>query len=372
MSLRVLVLHNQDFDTPDPHGRWPEGDPADAGVAARAEVADVARAVSDALVERNAAVHLRAVRSVGEVVQAVRQFSADVVFNLCESLSGDARYESSVAAILERLGVPFTGSRAQCLRLCLNKHACGEALRRAGVPVPDAVLIDELDCTADPRAFGLGWPMILKPNAEDGSTGIWSSSVVAGPGPYAEVLARLRAAGLAPVMAQRFVPGREINVALLGEQPRKLLPINEIDFAEMPPELPRIVSYECKWIDGTSEWRGARVVPAELDPATARVVARYARAAAEAVGMGSYGRVDFRIDEQGRPWVVDVNPNCALAPDAGFATSATRASLSYADVITAIVEAAIDQRSWPEPARVVPSRRGPRHAGLAPVFGPAV
>ena len=356
MSLRVLVLHNLDFDESAAPSGGAETSDLDVGVAARAEVAGVARAVSDALVERKAAVHLRAVRSVGEVVQAVRQFAADVVFNLCESLSGDARYESSVAAILERLGVPYTGSRAQCLRLCLNKQACGEVLRRAGVPVPEAVLIDE-QLDVPPK---LGWPLILKPNSEDGSTGIWSSSVVRGPGAYAEALARLRAAGLAPVIAQRYVEGREINVALLGEQPRRLLPINEIDFAEMPAELPRIVSYECKWIDGTSEWRGARVVPAELEPATARAVARLARAAAEAVGMGSYGRVDFRIDAQGRPWVVDVNPNCALAPDAGFATSATRASLSYADLIATIVEAAIDQRSWPEPARVVPSRRGPR------------
>lgn len=367
MSLRVLVLHNSDFDTPE-SAASPE--PVDTGVAARAEVADVARAVSDALVERNAAVHLRAVRSVGEVVQAVRQFAADVVFNLCESLSGDARYESSVAAILERLGVPFTGSRAQCLRLCLNKQGCGEVLRRAGVPVPEAVLIDE-HSPVDVRALGLGWPLILKPNAEDGSTGIWSSSVVDGPVAYAEALARLRAAKLAPVIAQRYIEGREINVALLGEQPRRMLPINEIDFAEMPAELPRIVSYECKWIDGTSEWRGARVVPADLQPATLRAVARYARAAAEAVGMGSYGRVDFRIDAQGQPWVVDVNPNCALAPDAGFATSAMRAGLGYADLIAAIVEAAIDQRSWPEPARVVPSRRGPRHAHMIPELVPA-
>jgi D-alanine-D-alanine ligase len=362
MSLRVLVLHNLDFDD----GRGAERDPADAGEIARAEVAGVARAVSDALVQRNAAVHLRAVRSVGEVVQAVRQFTADAVFNLCESLSGDARYESSVAAILERLGVPFTGSRAQCLRLCLNKQACGEVLRRAGVPVPESILIDEQ--LGPPK---LGWPMILKPNAEDGSTGIWSSSVVDGPGAYADALARLRAAGLAPVMAQRYVEGREINVALLGEQPRRMLPVNEIDFAEMPAELPRIVSYECKWLDGSSEWRGARVVPAELEPATTRVIARLARAAAEAVGMGSYGRVDFRIDAQGQPWVVDVNPNCALAPDAGFASSASRAGSSYADVIAEIVEAAIEQRSWPEPARVVPSRRGPRHAGLAPTSIPA-
>ncbi|HLT39598.1 MAG TPA: hypothetical protein VK034_25115, partial [Enhygromyxa sp.] len=220
MSLRVLVLHNLDFEG---------ASPADVGVVARAEIAGVARAVSDALVERNAAVHLRAVRSVGEVVSAVRQFAADVVFNLCESLSGNARYESSVAAVLERLQVPFTGSRAQCLRLCLNKQACGEVLRRAGVPVPEAVLVDQQPL--DPK---LGWPLILKPNAEDGSTGIWSSSVVESPQAFAEAFARLQTAGLAPVIAQRYVDGREINVALLGEQPRVLLPVNEIDFAELP------------------------------------------------------------------------------------------------------------------------------------------
>ena len=197
MSLRVLVLHNLDFEG---------ASPADVGVVARAEIAGVARAVSDALVERNAAVHLRAVRSIGEVVSAVRQFAADVVFNLCESLSGNARYESSVAAVLERLQVPFTGSRAQCLRLCLNKRACGEVLRRAGVPVPEAVLVDE-------QPPDLGWPLILKPNAEDGSTGIWSSSVVDGPAAFAdaharaEQYARLAGRSLGPVVEIREEPG---------------------------------------------------------------------------------------------------------------------------------------------------------------------
>lgn len=352
MSRRVLVLYNSDFDQAEP-------DPAHTGLVARAEVVGVAQAVSDALANRNAAVHLRPVRSVGEVVGALRHFAADVVFNLCESLSGDARYESSVAAILERLGVPFTGSRAQCLRLCLDKRACGDALRRAGVPVPDAALV------TDDRPPALGWPLILKPNGEDGSTGIWSSSVVESPRAYAEARARLQAAGFTPILAQRYVDGRELNVALLGERPRRLLPINEIDFTELPGELPRIVSYESKWIDGSYEWRGTRVVPAELDPATLRVVARLARAAADAVGMGSYGRVDFRIEDRGRdrgrPWVVDVNPNCALAPDAGFANAASRAGLAYADLIATIVEAAIEgPREWPEPARVVPSRRRPR------------
>jgi D-alanine-D-alanine ligase len=357
MSLRVLVLHNLDFDDA-------EAEPPDAGLLARAEVADVARAVSEALVERGATVELRALRSLREVGPAVRQVAAELVFNLCESLSGDARYESRVAVALERLGVQFTGSRSPCLRLCLDKRGCGEALRQAGVPVPEAALVRSLDDLPD-----FGWPLILKPNAEDGSTGIWSSSVVESPDEFCGALARLQAAKLAPVLAQRYVEGREINVALLGEQPRRLLPISEIDFAELPAELPRIVSYESKWIDGSPEWRGTRVVPAKLDSSTEEVLAQLARAAADTVGMGSYGRVDFRVDREGRPWVVDVNPNCALAPDAGFACAAGRAGMGYADLITTIVESALTQRSELEPARVHGSRRRARLVGDAPLPG---
>lgn len=343
--IRVLIVHNADFD---------EGGERSAsaldGYLARAEVKDVAGAIAAILCKVGRLVRVAPVKRVSDIVEAVRQFSAHVVFNLCESLTSDPRYESSVAVVLERLGVAFTGASSHTLRLALDKYACSEVLRHAGVPTPWSALVRSLDDLPTVLSF----PLIVKPNGEDGSTGIEGSSVVH---TRDELLARL-AVVRGPSILQRYVEGRELNAALLGSAPMEVLPLGEIDFSEMPAGSPRIVSYAAKWDPESAEWRGTRAIEASLSPQLRARVERIAADTARALQLRSYARVDVRVDDRGLPWVIDVNPNCDLAPSAGLALAAQRANMDYESLVLSIIHEAL--------GRAGVLTRLSSHAGRAP------
>ena len=335
--IRVLVVHNADFgdaasESPDATSADSEPPSLDAGHAARAEVREVALAVADALCAAGRLVRIVPVKRVAEVTEAVRQFNAHVVFNLCESLDGDPRYESTIAAILERMGVAFTGTASPALRLCLDKQACSDVIRQQGVQVPWSVSADVIGDLPLDTTF----PVIVKPNREDGSTGIESASVAHNRDQVADRLACTEGSAI----VQQYIQGREVNVALLGA-PMQVLSIGEIDFSEMPTDLPQIVSYAAKWDESSAEWRGTRAVQADLTPALTERIRRLATATARALDLRGYARLDMRIDNEGQPWVIDVNPNCDLAPDAGFALAAARSGYDYVTLIGTIVEEAL-------------------------------
>jgi D-alanine-D-alanine ligase len=138
-----------------------------------------------------------------------------------------------------------------------------------------------------------------------------------------------------PVLAERYVDGRELNVTLIGNAPElAVLPLHEIDFAQMPADRPRIVSYAAKWDEHHVDYAGTKAVP--LRDANAELterVERVARAAWHALGLRDYGRVDLRVDAAGAPWVIDINPNPDISPDAGVVRSARLAGMSYPQLI---------------------------------------
>lgn len=347
---RCLVLYNSDYDL------LSEADLDDlSGARARADVAHVADAVAGALGERGFRTVQVPIRRPADVVRALRHFNPDVVFNLCESLVSDPRYEPAVVGLLERLGAVFTGNGQAVLRLCLDKAACNEALRRAGVPVPWSALVRSVRDLPTTLPF----PAIVKPNREDGSTGIHSGSVVHDREHALAEVAQLCNVGKS-VIVQHYIGGREVNVALLGGADggtMRVLPMAEIDFSEMPPGIPHIVSYAAKWDPESPEWRGTRVVPASLPEPMLLRLARLARAVGNALDLGGYARVDVRIDGMDRPHVVDVNPNCDIGPTAGLSRAAARAGLDYPDLVVAVVQHALARSGLPQPD---PRLAGPR------------
>ena len=269
-------------------------------------------------------------------IEKLRRAHVDLVFNLCESIDGVAALEPPVISVLELLNLPYTGGSSWTTALCLRKHVVNEALQGAGLPVPKFAVVRRGGTIPS-----VGFPAICKPAAEDASIGVEQRSVVRTTRQLTErVSAMLERWD--EVLVQRYVEGREVNVGILGDA---TLPIAEIDFGRMPKGMWRIVTYTSKWETGSLEDLGsAPRCPARLPAAVATQLRRVAIAAWRLVGGTGYGRVDLRVDERGRPWILEVNANPDIAPDAGLARMARVAGIEYGALVRQICELGL-QRS---------------------------
>lgn len=264
------------------------------------------------------------------------------VFNLVESLNGDGRLVHLAPAMLEHLGVPFTGAPSAAHFATTDKLLAKRLLRGAGFATPD--WFGPEGWTGECRAGGMA---IVKAVSEDASLGIDSGSVV----PVAEAPAEMahRAAKYGgDWFAENFIDGREFNVGILANAAGlHVLPIAEIMFVDFPADRPRIVDYEAKWIEHSFAY-GHTPRRFDLPASDAELLdelGRLALAAFNLFGLRAYGRVDFRVDREGRPWILEVNANPCLAPDAGFAAAAAKAGLTMDDVIRYIVEVALHKEA---------------------------
>jgi D-alanine-D-alanine ligase len=330
--MRIAITHNDDSI----------GQEEDPTHQARVDVIAVARGLAHALGSKGHDVELVALDS-RPLLRLSRMCveRPDVVLNLCESLHRDARGEALVPLACDLAGLPYTGSGPFGLYLALHKHKAKEVLRARGVPTPDWRLLESLPDEAEAAEIlaALGAPVILKPCREDASSGIHADSVVSGPRELVQRVSGLLKAFRQPVLVERFVSGREINVPLLGA-PVAALPISEIDFSALPDGFPPVVTYAGKWAEGSLEYRATPAKPCALDEEVRARVVAVARAAFSALECRDYGRVDIRLAGNGTPFVIDVNPNCDLSPVAGFARSAAAAGLAYGDLAELLVRQA--------------------------------
>ncbi len=330
---RVAVLYNVDFEE--------RSADADAGFSARADVAEVATAVAGALESSKHEAHLVPVDGdLQHTKETLDALSPDCAFNLCESLAGDARLESAVPILLEHMRLPYSGSPPAALSAALYKDRVKERLARAGVPTPPACVMRTPN-----DAFDLGYPVIVKPAREDGSVGIDSSSVVHDERALRDRVAAIVERHAQPCLVERFIDGRELNVALFGYPNARVLPLQEIDFSALPAGAPRVVTYDAKWSLGSRDDLGTRpVILPSIAPQIAARVRRVASAAFAAVGVRDYGRIDVRVDSRGAPWVIDVNPNCDLSPNAGLTRAASAVGLNHTALVRLLVRYALKRR----------------------------
>lgn len=266
----------------------------------------------------------------GKWIERMRRGKYDLAFNMCEGIDGISSLEPAVIAVLELFGIPYTGSSSYTAAVCLRKHVINTLLDRAGLPVPRFGVVRR----GSPLP-SVGFPAICKPAAEDASLGIEQRSIVRSTRALAaRVDAMLESWD--EIVVQRYVAGREVNVGVLGNT---VLPIAEIDFSAMPEGKWRIITYQSKWATGSEEDLGAVPrCPAKLPVKQANEIRRVALAAWNLVGGSGYGRVDMRIDAEGRPWILEVNANPDIAPDAGLARMAGVAGMPYSALIRDICE----------------------------------
>lgn len=268
----------------------------------------------------------------------LRRDAPTAVFNLVEAIDDCGQLVCIVTALLDHLQVPYTGAGTEALLVTGNKVMAKQWLRANGIATADW-----WDGISPPPADPGPGPWMVKPVSEDASIGMDDASVVAGFREARALVAERTLARNFRWFAERFLEGREINVALIeGPRGPETLPIPEIEFVDYPAGKPRIVGYAAKWHEDSFEYRNT--VRRFLDPAKesrlCRQLGDIALRCWEIFQIRGYARVDFRVDESGTPWVLEVNGNPCISPDAGLAAALAEAGISYAAGIRRIVDVA--------------------------------
>lgn len=278
-------------------------------------------------------------RDPGDLIQTVRNHRPDVVFNLFEGTSDQSETEAYVAGLLDWLGVPFTGSPFQALSLARDKHLAKHLFQGAGLPTPAFLVVDALPLNACP----LPWPVIVKPAQRDASEGLDQGSVVTDQEQLNRRIAHLLKNYGPPVLVEEFIPGRELNVALIEAPDLRPLPISEIMFLEQDPSYWPIVTYDAKWTPESRDYEATPPrCPTEVAPELATQLTALACQAFRLLGCRDYARADFRVCATSeKPYLLEVNPNPDFSPTAGMAGGLEAAGISHAEFTVDLVRNAL-------------------------------
>ena len=268
----------------------------------------------------------------------------DAIFNCCESILGEAKMEMNVAAMYELFGIAYTGSGPLALGTALDKALAKKLFIAHNIPTPRHQLFQSAtNEKVDPK---LRYPLIVKPVHEDASIGIDSNAIVQDETALKNRVAFIQKEFEQPALAEEFIDGRELNVALLQTSNGSFatLPISEITFDKVPEGMPKIVSYEAKWVEESPIYQTTMPqCPADLPKDIADRARTIAMDAAKAVGLRDYARVDMRLDDNGNLFVLEANPNPDISEDAGFMRAARASGRTYAGTINEILACAIER-----------------------------
>lgn len=271
----------------------------------------------------------------------LRNERPEFVFNLCdEGLNNDAFLELHVPAMLEMLGIPYSGAGPVCLGLCYNKSIVRSIAASLDIPVPLETYFDPADSSANlPSVF----PALVKPNCGDSSIGITAEAVVHTPQQLVEYVDVIRdQLPGRPILIQEFLSGPEYSIGVIGNPglSYRILPPLEVDYSGLDSHLPRILGYESKWDPTSPYWTQIKHHEARIDEVTRARLFDYSNAMFERCMCRDYARFDFRVDASGRVKLLEVNPNPGWCWDGKFNFMAGFAGLRYSDMLYMILEAA--------------------------------
>ncbi|MBN1114033.1 MAG: methyltransferase domain-containing protein [Oligoflexia bacterium] len=273
----------------------------------------------------------------------------DIIFalNLCdEGYNNEAIKEIHVPVYLELLGIPYTGSAPRCLAFCYDKSLIRGIAKEMGIPTPLAHFIKPEDITFD---LPFSFPVIVKPNLGDSSFGITQMSVANSAEELINAIQKIRNdfGYDRSLIVEEFLTGKDISVGIIGNYPGsyQILEITEEDYSEVPPELPRICGYEAKWCPD-SPYSMIKSVPANLDEETQKLVENWCLQLGERLECLDYARFDWRLDANGLPRLLEVNPNPGWCWDGHLAKMAKFSGYSYKEMLGQILEVA-ERRLFP-------------------------
>lgn len=256
-----------------------------------------------------------------------------VIFNWCEGIDGQPNAYDLVARTLDEMGFAYTGSDAWTLRNTQNKAEFKKILDSLGIPTPHWRVFTDTHAASEWNVF----PAIVKPVAEHCSYGIGPDSVVTDTAGLKRQIEYLMDKFGAGALVEEFIAGREINVSIWGNGTPQPLPLYEIEFPGIDDPKRRIVDYDSKWtLESFQYAHTPSRCPTDIDEATADRIRNTALAAYRTLRCRDYGRIDTRVRD-GVPYVVDVNANCDITIDGGFAKTAQAAGYNYGQMVSRII-----------------------------------
>jgi D-alanine-D-alanine ligase len=291
----------------------------------------------------------------------------DLVLNLCdEGFNNDAFKELHVPAMLDVLGLPYTGAGASALAACYDKGLVRAVAQSLDVPVPLETYVRPGDQGATlPSVF----PAMLKPNYGDSSEGITRDAVVKNTRALLEYLERLRVQfPRRPILVQEYLTGPEYSVGLIGnpDQGLRALPFLEVDYSRLDSKLPKILGYESKWEPESPYWTQIKYVEANLPDHVQSQLIEHAARLFERLGCRDYARFDLRADAKGEIKLLEVNPNPGWCWDGKLNIMAGFSGMRYSELLRQILQAAEERLgivAKPQAAVVAHTNGNGQHAG---------
>lgn len=328
-KMKVLQLMNTPYDTPrgydfkeefnDPENMYTEKD------------------VYQALKANNFEVKLLSIfNDVSPLLEEIREFKPDVIFNLVEVFNDKTYLEKNIGAFLEILGVPYTGASADALFICNNKALAKKILRFHKVPAAGFHTFYKGNRIWRPRSIKL--PAIIKPLCEEASRGISQASVVDNDNAFMERIKFLHENMNSDVIAEEYIEGRELYVTVFGNKKLTVLPPRELIFGKVPEDEPRIATYKAKWDDKYRQrWGICSVNANKIENKILKRIESVCKRAYRALNIHSYVRFDIRLTPEGQVYIIEPNANPCIARIDEVARAAEKAGISYNELIRRIV-----------------------------------
>jgi D-alanine-D-alanine ligase len=261
----------------------------------------------------------------------------DVVFNLSDTPLNDSSREAEVAALLDRLDLPYTGNPPETLFHAQDKITTKLILQKKGILTPHFSVFNRIREIKEWKKF----PAIVKPSREDASIGIDDKAVVFDRGELRARVAYVIRHFNQPALVEEFISGREFNISILEHNGILTFPAYEIDFSGLPASLPPIVSHQAKWVPNSPAYQGTRpVCPAPLSPRLWKEIKKVATHCYRAMNCRDYARVDIRLSPENKVFCLEVNPNPDIGIEGGFARAARVFGFSYQELIDTLVRTA--------------------------------
>jgi len=325
------------------------------------DLVQVGIAVKEALESHNHEVSFFDVNE--KTFEKLRKAKIDIAFNVCERFNGNSFFEPHVAAMLELLGLPYTGSGPLALATCINKIRVKEILMFYKIPTPKYQVFYSRNKKLD---ADLEFPLIVKPSQTDNSIGITQDSVVNAESELRKKVDYVIRTYNQPALVEEYIEGRDLDVGILGNGNSMVnLPITEIAYKGNSKSPYNIFSYEAKWDKDSDLFKNT--VYSSVTDLPKYIDLRIKKIAADIYNIlecRDYGRVDIRLSKENIPYVLEINPNPGISADCSIPHAAESLGISYKDMIYRIFCHALERYNMKPRPITAPFQPAPQNKEL--------